>query len=324
MLHNAPSIHWLADLAAQIDGQVVQTHPSYGTIYINNSFGKGDVLAGITNVVAISMTEGPIMYVRWNMQLHQNTQIKSIPDPADAFFRIVFFVSNKEVFNKTETVSEELLSGIKFTTTGAPYDLYIPANTFGTSFTITFAKQWLREHLAVGQEPILEKILNSTHPIELREIMPLPMRKIFDRISTNQFETFVDKMAFQESLTGLIRSAFEQLLADFKIKKSDYEAIVRAELLLIGNINEAPSIAFLASESAMSTTKFKLTFKKIYGKSVYNYYLHYRMEIARRWLNENQMNVAEVGDRLGYKNLSHFARIFKKHFGVYPSKYEEN
>jgi AraC-like DNA-binding protein len=329
VLSNSPSVTWLEDVAGQLESEVIYKHTTYGLISVNNAIGKGEIMAGMMNT-AFFLTEMPIMYVRWIMELHQNTNIKPIADPNDAFFRVVFYTSSQSVVNKKRTLTEELSSGISFTTTGASYDLYIPANTFGSSFTITFSKDWLKQHLFTAQEPVIEKILNSPYPIELREIMTLPIRNIYDALVQNSLDTFVDKMAFQESVAGLIRGAFERLLnrevstvATSRIKKADFEAIVRAEKILISNTKEAPSINLLASESAMSPTKFKLLFKKIYGKSVYDYYLHYRMEKARQWLKENELTVVQIGESLGYKNISHFSRIFKKHFGTYPSKYGE-
>ena len=72
----------------------------------------------------------------------------------------------------------------------------------------------------------------------------------------------------------------------------------------------------------MSPTKFKSAFKKIYGKSVYQYYLNHRMQLAKQWLLENKLTITEIAKKLGYKNLAHFSRIFKEHFGDLPSKYK--
>ena len=90
--------------------------------------------------------------------------------------------------------------------------------------------------------------------------------------------------------------------------------------MLTGNITQAPSISVLANEAAMSTTKFKKAFKAVYKKSVYQYYLSYTMQLAQEMLRKEEMTVSQIAQELGYKNMSHFSRLFKKHFGVYPSE----
>lgn len=53
-------------------------------------------------------------------------------------------------------------------------------------------------------------------------------------------------------------------------KKGDIDALIKAERLLLNNITP-PTIQVLASEAAMSPTKFKSAFKKVYGESVYHF-----------------------------------------------------
>jgi AraC-like DNA-binding protein len=45
------------------------------------------------------------------------------------------------------------------------------------------------------------------------------------------------------------------------------------------------------------------------------------MEHARRLLESNQLNVNEVGIKVGYSSSSHFIAAFKKKFGTTPKKY---
>lgn len=45
------------------------------------------------------------------------------------------------------------------------------------------------------------------------------------------------------------------------------------------------------------------------------------MKEAARLLKEEKLSVSEVGYQLGFTNLSHFSRIFKKHIGMNPKQY---
>ena len=71
----------------------------------------------------------------------------------------------------------------------------------------------------------------------------------------------------------------------------------------------------------MSPSKLKRLFKQIFGNSIFNYYQDFRMKEAARLLKEEKLSVSEVGYQLGFTNLSHFSRIFKKHIGMNPKQY---
>jgi AraC-like DNA-binding protein len=69
---------------------------------------------------------------------------------------------------------------------------------------------------------------------------------------------------------------------------------------------------------ALSETTLKRYFKLIYGKSVYDYYLNKKMEMARTILLQNPYSVNEIAELMGYEKVSHFIEIFKKHHGCSP------
>jgi AraC family transcriptional activator of pyochelin receptor len=77
----------------------------------------------------------------------------------------------------------------------------------------------------------------------------------------------------------------------------------------------------LAIEIGLTLKKLKEGFKQIYGDTVYSFLFDYKMEHARKLLESNQLNVNEVGLKIGYSTSSHFIAAFKKKFGTTPKKY---
>ncbi|MGN7170760.1 response regulator [Paenibacillus cellulositrophicus] len=63
-------------------------------------------------------------------------------------------------------------------------------------------------------------------------------------------------------------------------------------------------------------------FKEVTGDSFSNYVLNRKMERAIHLLQVERVMVYEVADRLGYKDPSYFARVFKKHTGKSPSDFQ--
>ncbi|HEX8037697.1 MAG TPA: AraC family transcriptional regulator, partial [Chryseosolibacter sp.] len=76
-----------------------------------------------------------------------------------------------------------------------------------------------------------------------------------------------------------------------------------------------------AQKFGTNTNKLLNLFKKVFGKSIFEYIVEQRMDHARKLLREEGMPVAEVSRHLGYKNPNHFSTAFKKRVGVNPSVY---
>jgi AraC-like DNA-binding protein len=47
------------------------------------------------------------------------------------------------------------------------------------------------------------------------------------------------------------------------------------------------------------------------------------MKEASRLLKENKMTVSEVGFKMGFSNLSHFAKAFEQHIGIKPKSFQK-
>ena len=72
-------------------------------------------------------------------------------------------------------------------------------------------------------------------------------------------------------------------------------------------------------------TKEYLTklFKKKFGYSIYEYTTLLRMNRAQELLQNDQIQIQEIAERLGYRDNNYFSKAFKNYFGVSPSDYRE-
>ena len=80
----------------------------------------------------------------------------------------------------------------------------------------------------------------------------------------------------------------------------------------------------LAQLAGMSTSKLTDLYKQVFGDSIYTYYQKARMEEAGHLLRHKGYSVAETGHRLGFSNLSHFSRLFQKHYGTKPKRFAQS
>jgi AraC-like DNA-binding protein len=100
--------------------------------------------------------------------------------------------------------------------------------------------------------------------------------------------------------------------------------IKHAKELIIKDMNNPPSLANLAKEVGLNIKKLKTDFKEFYGVPVFTFLLNYKMELAKKLLLEQQLNVNEIASHLGYSASSHFIAAFKRKFGITPKQFAKS
>jgi len=103
--------------------------------------------------------------------------------------------------------------------------------------------------------------------------------------------------------------------------ESNVQKIKKAKDIIIARMAEPPSLQELSDEIDLNLKKLKEGFKQIYGDSVFSFLFDYKMEVARKLLEDGNLNVNEIGLKIGYSTASHFIAAFKKKYGTTPKKY---
>ena len=99
----------------------------------------------------------------------------------------------------------------------------------------------------------------------------------------------------------------------------------------------APSIAYienhlndpninndlLARESGVSTVYFRKLFQELYKTSPMKYVQNLRIEKAKALLSSGYSSVTETAFAMGFNNIYHFSRMFKKSTGLSPTQFME-
>jgi len=65
-------------------------------------------------------------------------------------------------------------------------------------------------------------------------------------------------------------------------------------------------------------------FKKIIGKTIFQYLTHIRINQAKMLILHTSMRMGEIGKKVGIPDEYYFNKIFKKHVGVPPASYAKN
>lgn len=81
------------------------------------------------------------------------------------------------------------------------------------------------------------------------------------------------------------------------------------------------SLDTVCSELGVSNSYFSSVFKKETGKSFISYLTDYRMDHAANLILETNEKSYKIAEQVGYQDANYFSYVFKKRFGMSPSKY---
>lgn len=93
--------------------------------------------------------------------------------------------------------------------------------------------------------------------------------------------------------------------------------------IIIQHMANPPSLEELSKTVGLNIKKLKEGFKEFYGAPVFTFLFNYRMEVAKKLLIENELNVNEIGAQVGYTTSSHFIAAFKKKHGITPKQFSK-
>jgi AraC-like DNA-binding protein len=245
----------------------------------------------------------------------------------------IFFYNNEQpidlFYNEEEPVkfSQKNESAIQVTTNDLHSVIRFPANT-ETQFLVVGITATKLSSL-IGRESssdIIQKMIAGKSSFLYFESMNAETQHILKNIATvnmnDALSNFLLQIKVQELLHNLIsKLAKREDTPQESIASADAEKMLVVRSIILADLSEPPLLHTLATAVGMSETKLKQLFKQTFGDTIYNYYQQIRMEEAAFLLKQSGYSVSEVGYQLGFSNLSHFSRLFQRHYGIAPKKY---
>ena len=130
-----------------------------------------------------------------------------------------------------------------------------------------------------------------------------------------------------ESLTTILMvhllrnySVFEQNIPNYTGGLAQYK-LKRAIAFINENLDRDLKLIDLGIVVGMSTYHFARMFKQSTGLTPHQYLVKQRLSKAKELLRHTEIAIADIGYLVGYKNSSHFAKVFRKHTKVSPTAY---
>jgi len=107
----------------------------------------------------------------------------------------------------------------------------------------------------------------------------------------------------------------------FPAKQYEHEAIQLAKMYILNNLEQPLTIAQVAKHICQSESSLKRKFKSAHGIPVYQFIQYSRVMKAKDLLDTKQYSVTQVAYEVGYSNISHFSKAFKKYINHSPGEY---
>ena len=114
----------------------------------------------------------------------------------------------------------------------------------------------------------------------------------------------------------------EDVPQELEINSADQVFIEKATHIVLKNLSDTNfGIDSLCSEMAMSRTLFYGRLKNLTGQTPQDFVCLIRLEQATMFLKQGY-SVLDVSVKTGFVNVKYFSTVFKKQFGVPPSKFQ--
>jgi len=152
-----------------------------------------------------------------------------------------------------------------------------------------------------GDAPILKGLMKS---IEVYINGNVEVDRALIRIKT--YEALHALIKLQPQLAHLFNKDSLQV-------KSDLEAFMEL------NYTQNLSLSTIASLTGRSLSGFNRDFREIYQQPPHKWLLKKRLNRAMAMLKEGSLRASEVYWQVGFEDLAHFSRAFKKEFNLSPS-----
>jgi AraC-like DNA-binding protein len=162
--------------------------------------------------------------------------------------------------------------------------------------------------------------LSRQHPVFPLGYLDLVLHHFLELVEIAK----VEPPYFQQKMGALVLNLLADVLSCSHQQAFDSEAeemVRRARFDLEEHVLDSVDINELSRRLGTTYSVLRKTFKEYTGLSPYQFYLHLKVNLAKRLLQEGRLSVKEVAYELGFDNPYYFSRLFKSKTGLPPSEW---
>lgn len=247
-----------------------------------------------------------------------------------------------------EAYTECKVAGVYwFYLSGQEYIDYMQIRNFGEKSIRQVAELFekLKEKTALGTDEEIRSALSHLYK-ELKTDMPANEETIrrlfyefliyvhqvkgqpgaFDNTAIENFESGLRRFNTLDTMYCYVDGQMEAYLCDGSgqpAAENEDMIVARAKAFCKEHYNEDCSLDDIAAYVYISKSYLSKIFKEKTGVSIWNYFTDLRIAKAKELLEKGNIKAVVIGEMVGYKNPSHFGKIFKKRVGCSPKDYQQ-
>ncbi len=169
--------------------------------------------------------------------------------------------------------------------------------------------------------------IKSNQPIITPKVFNAEIASNLEQIIHNKIKKSLQPLFYRGKIYEILSIYFNDTVdptieqCPFIPNTTDVSKLKKVREIIINDMINPPSLEDLSEEVGLNIKKLKEGFKEHYGLPVFTYLLNYKMEFARKLLDENQLNINEIAIEVGYSSATHFIAAYKRKFGITPKQY---
>lgn len=255
------------------------------------------------------------------------TALLQWPQQDEASVKIVLLLKGKivlSVANNLVTLQPDHLNMI-YQRTDA---LSLMHETGATDFVVlTLSENFIKTLIPQTEHDVFDKDTQLKIFFESGYKKSAVMSDLINHILDYKCPKYLKRIHLQSKITEL----FFQLLLVYSEKQATVtqmpvhieKQMYEARQQIIENIRNPYTLKTLARTIGTNEYELKRNFKQTFGMTVFGYINEVRMQRAQKYLKSSHLSIAQIADKIGYKNPQHFSTAFKKSTGVTPSAYRD-
>ena len=152
-------------------------------------------------------------------------------------------------------------------------------------------------------------------PLNLQSNIEENISKYFNRYGIFLLENYIERKK-RETQVFLKRVQ--------KKKSKSNNVMNEIEKFIRNNYNHDIKLQEISDHFYISREYISRKFKQEYGVNISEYIINIRMESAKELLQNSNLKIYEIANRIGYQDDKYFRKVFKKLIGVTPNEYRDN
>ena len=131
------------------------------------------------------------------------------------------------------------------------------------------------------------------------------------------------KQYLAELLILLIRNDDTMQMSSFKSHITD-TTFYEIEAFLSKNLHRSLTLSDIANAANVSVSTLREIFRTNCGKGVIEYFIDMKIEAAKRHIRDDNYNITQIAELLGYTGQHYFSRQFRQKTGMSPLQYSKS